>query len=1099
MRCSSPTVSHRKTAAMSRRKQSNPKPLKPGEDSEWVTNEEVVDSSDVTVKCEIKTEQNQQPSPPSRPEPEEPATAANDHPHPTLRLNPNLATDPAKWSPADKPSPPEPPPPPPPPPSAIITAAAAASSSASSTSSSSSSSSSLSSSAIGEPTHNVVTITAPRAIQIFICNPCGIRFSSLSTLDAHQTYYCSRRHKKDSESGDVKIPMVVEADEIVLGNDTDSRPPSVEPSSKAMRTGKQYKCPHCSYSADKKVSLNRHMRMHSISPVSVQSPPCPSDNVDPSVVDRYCQNCDIRFSNLRTYQAHKTHYCNTRHVVKPTPSSSPMPNNPSPTGVVPTYLALPTNPVIVVPYTLVQNASVLSALSADIGPSPPTDTACIVLSDGTLQPIAQALVPSKFAMIANSENIQRENSQSPPEEFFSPPKKAESISPETKIRPVAQPSSPLDLRLKRVAKSSQDGTGFMDGEEEKENRRSDGNVTDAEDIVCAPSIPCMILSPSSSPTSGGGGDGNGGNRTPQHRPGTHHQHHIQQLQQQQQQLQHHQQLQQQQQQNLHRSHNQLPLQPPTNGIVQHSGKPVPSATVYEGIDRNGGKFSVSSLLHASGGRLPDGVKQEPANNGESPHHAMHQLPAAHRRFNAIHKSLLSSAAVAPMPPGVQPRGLGELLNPAAVLPYFAPDMTLRLTPNSVQDGGGGGMPPAHHQFYLKQGPSKCESCNIVFCKYENFLAHKKHYCASRPTPDSGEGDVDKTSPVGSPGSKPLTVSSPQSSKDSVSPTPVLKPPMIQFICSTCGVKFSSFDNLTTHQTFYCPNRTAVALQEPSADNKGAPAPSKCPKCKMPVDGTHHHQCQPANCWKCPVCGAVCSSASAAQKHLDNHNGIKAFVCTICQYKGNTLRGLRTHIRMHFNKRMIPDLMEEDYVTCLIDENSASSMVDGRAKTPTTLDSADKQSAPTSVLVKTATATASSSSLSPSPSSSSSSTAAAAIVIVDDEPKELVVVKQEPVNGMAAPPMTDESATGGYRQQQQHEVPAAASDDLLHQQLAPPAPQLQMQAAGGNKRTGMTAKYCKVCDISFNYLSTFIAHKKYYCRNSTEYKCNTENAKTATVT
>jgi len=119
--------------------------------------------------------------------------------------------------------------------------------------------------------------------------------------------------------------------------------------------------------------------------------------------------------------------------------------------------------------------------------------------------------------------------------------------------------------------------------------------------------------------------------------------------------------------------------------------------------------------------------------------------------------------------------------------------------------------------------------------------------------------------------------------------------------------------------------------------------------------------------------------------------------------------------------------------------------------------------------------------------------------VDDEPKELVVVKQEPVNGMAAPLMTDESATGGYRPQQQHEVPAAASDDLLHQQLPPPTPQLQMQTAGGNKRTGMTAKYCKACDISFNYLSTFIAHKKYYCRNSTEYKCNTENAKTATVT
>lgn len=191
------------------------------------------------------------------------------------------------------------------------------------------------------------------------------------------------------------------------------------------------------------MSLNRHMRMHSNSPVSVQSPPClPDAAADPSVVDRYCQNCDIRFSNLRTYQAHKTHYCNTRHVVKPIPSSSPMSihnnnnnnnnnsssshnnNNSSPTNI-PTYLALPTNPVIVVPYTLVQNASVLSALSSDAGPPPPTDTACIVLSDGTLQPIAQALqVSPNFNMIANNHHNmqphQRDSSQSPPEQRFSP-------------------------------------------------------------------------------------------------------------------------------------------------------------------------------------------------------------------------------------------------------------------------------------------------------------------------------------------------------------------------------------------------------------------------------------------------------------------------------------------------------------------------------------------------------------------------------------------------------------------------------------------------------------------------------------------------------
>lgn len=49
--------------------------------------------------------------------------------------------------------------------------------------------------------------------------------------------------------------MVIESDEMAIGNDTDSRPSSVEPSAKSARTGKQYKCPHCSYSADKKVCI----------------------------------------------------------------------------------------------------------------------------------------------------------------------------------------------------------------------------------------------------------------------------------------------------------------------------------------------------------------------------------------------------------------------------------------------------------------------------------------------------------------------------------------------------------------------------------------------------------------------------------------------------------------------------------------------------------------------------------------------------------------------------------------------------------------------------------------------------------------------------
>lgn len=45
-------------------------------------------------------------------------------------------------------------------------------------------------------THSTATVApadiSPR-IPAFICAPCGIKFSSISTLEAHQTFYCSHR------------------------------------------------------------------------------------------------------------------------------------------------------------------------------------------------------------------------------------------------------------------------------------------------------------------------------------------------------------------------------------------------------------------------------------------------------------------------------------------------------------------------------------------------------------------------------------------------------------------------------------------------------------------------------------------------------------------------------------------------------------------------------------------------------------------------------------------------------------------------------------------------------------------------------------------
>ena len=59
------------------------------------------------------------------------------------------------------------------------------------------------------------------------------------------------------------------------------------------------------------------------------------------------------------------------------------------------------------------------------------------------------------------------------------------------------------------------------------------------------------------------------------------------------------------------------------------------------------------------------------------------------------------------------------------------------------------------------------------------------------------------------------------------------------------------------------------------------------------------------------------TATAAQKHLESHKGIQGFRCTICGYRGNTLRGMRTHIRIHFEKRS-NDIHEENFIDCIID-------------------------------------------------------------------------------------------------------------------------------------------------------------------------------------
>lgn len=50
------------------------------------------------------------------------------------------------------------------------------------------------------------------------------------------------------------------------------------------------------------------------------------------------------------------------------------------------------------------------------------------------------------------------------------------------------------------------------------------------------------------------------------------------------------------------------------------------------------------------------------------------------------------------------------------------------------------------------------------------------------------------------------------------------------------------------------------------------------------------------------------------------------------------------------------------------------------------------------------------------------------------------------------------------------------------QLSPPPPMPQQQPSSGH-HSSLEATYCNICDIKFNYLHTYIAHKQSYCKAS----------------
>lgn len=451
----------------------------------------------------------------------------------------------------------------------------------------------------------------------------------------------------------------------------------------------------------------------------------------------------------------------------------------------------------------------------------------------------------------------------------------------------------------------------------------------------------------------------------------------------------------------------------------------------------------------------------------------------------------------------------------------------------------GGLDPLGDQVVVKQGTSRCRECNIVFYKHANYLAHKRHYCASRqqklgrlssPSGDEGSSsELASRSPANATAS-PTVDAFPQRSATAQSPQP-----MYQFYCLACGIKFTSLSNLQAHQTYYCPKRDVLKGQVGVAAVT-RPAEFVCPRCRLSYqsdEALKQHLCAAA-LRKCPYCDVFCPTQIAAQRHLVTHTGVRAFRCAACGYKGHTLRGMRTHVRVHLDKGT--QLQEEALILCVGADGSTVCPWNGASANPMPI----APKSPVDTVQEKAKEGGQPSARSASPPTASSaaeeSVVSRAAAIEDQGPpssellhwcnlcgysssykgnvvRHVKLVHRDVVAASAvqsftserprtvderrspAPPsdikteqvsdaedvsvsQDHEQEEGGVEDPRRAESPVVteANCDVSAAESSPPP----MGGEGVKPPQLQGPKYCKSCDISFNYLSTFIAHKKYYC-------------------
>ena len=639
--------------------------------------------------------------------------------------------------------------------------------------------------------------------------------------------------------------------------------PSPPPAKAACLDAQVFQCPLCSYRADKPASLNRHMRIHNRQPAagaetnaaaSARAGSATGAGSVPSSAT-YCKECNIQFSSLGTYRCHKEHYCSQRQVPR-------VPGDVKEAGpqfglVAPTALGVPPDlSAASFQLTSLGQSGILfpsdQAMAGEAGglptggPMMPGGQAAVILTAPVMTPsgLTSMAIPLPTVLVQSIHHAAAAAAAH-----------AAGVGAPVSPRPTASP------RKSASPKVSDSSPRPAPEEAHQTTSPKKTHVSDAEDSLRELPLDLSTKKPDLENTSS--------------------------------------------------------MEMRFKKEKEEKRSPASSATTAHSSPAAGRSSSVEGSDHQRG--------SSPVANASTP------------------------TSMAGLPPSA-------LLKPS-LLQGFLPIHTMAAAgiaslPVTPQGHAFGAVPP---------GVSKCTDCNIIFYKHENFLIHKQHYCSGkklRPSstaqalpPRAAEPDVKPeaaaTTPEPGTGQPPQRSPTPNKEHGSgsnsqtrhSSPATSLKLPVrgpmvasagmedvyYKFFCIPCKIKFSSASNLKAHKEYYCPHgknsEHTVIVQTPNGEivgttgteqhspssNGSSPSPGHycCSQCRATFTSSRLlklHLCSAevaqASLLRCSHCDYVTHTDKRLAEHMKVHNPTSAYRCTLCGYRGNTVRGMRMHGKSH---------------------------------------------------------------------------------------------------------------------------------------------------------------------------------------------------------